>query len=311
MLARHYGAFDAIGTLTAERDENFRVTRADGDFVLKIFAPGTPMAEAEMLCAVLGHLERCAPELPVPRLARSVDGADVVRLPPAQGRERLAVLYSFLPGRPLMDAARSIGQARACGGLLARLGLALHDFAHPAMHRALIWDLRRLPDLLPIAAQLREVPFAGFVLPFLERFTCEVLPALDRLPRQFVHNDLNARNVIVASDNQDRIAGIIDFGDAVHTARICDVAVGVIGQLAAPHSADAMMQAFVESYHQQAPLSDQERALLPWLVAGRVVQNITMIAHYREGSEESGHFAGFGADYFGWRVAFSQRLIAG
>ncbi|MDF8332807.1 phosphotransferase [Novosphingobium cyanobacteriorum] len=296
--------------MTTERDENFCVRSVHGEFVLKVFAPETPGPEADMLCAVLRHLEARAPDLSVPRLAKSAKGEDYVRVAGGNAEERLTVLYTFLPGTPLMDVARSEVQARACGELAGRLGLALRDFAHPAMHRRLIWDLRRVPDLAAIADTLRQVPFADFVLPFMDRFPRDTAPMLETMPRQFVHNDLNARNVIVASDDSQRIAGIIDFGDALHTARVCDVAVGMIGQMASPATAQAMTQAFLDGYQSAVELTPEERAILPRLVAARVVQNVVMTTHYREKNEDSGHFAAFDDKYFAWRVAFAQSLLS-
>lgn len=305
LLAQHFGLSGKISPLTAERDENFRVQSAQGQFVLKVFGPGTPEGEADMLCAVLRHLQDRAPSLPVPRLVAASPATPFVRLDGG----RLAALYTFLPGTPLMEVGRSIAQAQACGALAAQLGHALRDFAHPAMHRRLIWDLRRLPDLAAIAADLRRVPFAEFVLPFIDRFASDVAPALDALPRQFVHNDLNARNVIVASVDHDRIAGIIDFGDSVHTARVCDIAVGMIGQMADKASAGAMIKAFLSSYESIVPLAADEREILPRLVAARVVQNVVMTAYFRQNAPESGHFSSFDEAYFGWRVAFARDLI--
>lgn len=310
LLAQHYGLSGTITPLTAERDENFRVQSMRGEFVLKVFAPETPAAEADMLCAVLRHLEASAPELPVPRLAPTVTGEAFVIVAGNDEPERLSVLYTFLPGTPLMDVARSEVQARACGVLAGQLSQALRDFTHPAMHRRLIWDLRRVPDLAAIADSLREVPFASFVLPFVDRFARDTSPQLETMPRQFVHNDLNARNVIAASKDHQRIAGIIDFGDALHTARVCDVAVGMIGQMASPASAMTMTRAFVDGYETIAGLTQEEREILPVLVAGRVVQNIVMTTFYREKGPDSGHFAAFDESYFGWRVAFAQSLLS-
>lgn len=305
ILGQHFGLSGKITPLTAERDENFRVQSAQGQFVLKVFGHGTPEGEADMLCAVLRHLQDRAPSLPVPRLAEATPDTPFVRLDGG----RLAVLYTFLPGTPLMEVGRSIAQSQACGALAAELGHALRDFSHPAMNRRLIWDLRRLPELAAIAADLNRVPFADFVLPFIERFAGDLAPALDALPRQFVHNDLNARNVIVAIENHDRIAGIIDFGDSIHTARVCDIAVGMIGQMADRGSAGTMIAAFLSGYERIAALAADEREILPQLVAARVVQNVVMTAYYQQKSKESGHFSGFDEAYFGWRVAFVRDLI--
>ena len=49
------------------------------------------------------------------------------------------------------------------------------------------------------------------------------VPALDDLPHQVIHNDANEHNVLVADDGT--VAGLIDFGDVVWSARVCGLAV--------------------------------------------------------------------------------------
>lgn len=44
--------------------------------------------------------------------------------------------------------------------------------------------------------------------------------------RQAAHCDLNPHNVMVAAGRPDRVAGVIDFGDMVHTALAADAAIG-------------------------------------------------------------------------------------
>lgn len=311
LLDEHYGLVGELSELTGERDENFRLRVRDGnELILKVFGLSQPRGEAELLAAVLEHLSRHAPDLPVPRLIPSRDGLDTLRFVDSKGHERHAVVYSFLAGKPLIDARRSTSQHRQCGALLARTAIGLRDFAHPAMYRPVIWDLRNLTLLLPLIQQLDELPFEEFICAFIDEFAYSVSARLDRAPRQFVHNDFNARNIIVDAHDETRVTGVIDFGDAVHTARIADVAVGVIGQLSAPEGAEDAFHAFVEAYQELSPLDTEEFLLLPWLVAGRIVQNVILTSWYRSRHPEEEHFAAFGRDFFAWRIEFAKHLCA-
>ena len=249
-----------------------------------------------------------APDLPVPGLIRSRDGLDTLRFVDSKGHERYAVLYSFLPGKQLIDTCRSETQYRQCGALLARTAIGLGNFVHPAMYRPVIWDLRNLAWLRPLIQQLDELPFADFICAFIDEFANRVSARLDRAPRQFVHNDFNARNIIVDAHDETRVTGVIDFGDAVHTARVADVAVGVIGQLSAPENAEVAFRAFVEAYQELSPLDTEELLLLPWLVAGRIVQNVTVTSWYRSRHPDEQHFTAFGPDFFAWRIEFAKHL---
>lgn len=311
LLRDRYGLEGELCQLTGERDENFLIKVADRRaLILKVFGLSQPHGEAELLAAILTHLERHAPDLPVPRLSHSRDGRAVNSFSGDDGRERNAVLYSFLPGKPLIEAERSSDQAHQCGALLARTAIALKDFNHPRMYRPVVWDLRHVPALRTLLPQIDGLPFDMFIREFLDEFAVAAAPRLAALLQQFVHNDFNARNIIVDKQDDSRITGIIDFGDAVHSARVADVAVGVIGQLSMPDSADNAMGAFVEAYQAISPLQPDEVRLLPWLVAGRIVQNVVITSWYRSRNPDNEHFAAFGPQFFAWRIEFAARLHA-
>lgn len=310
LIEQHYTAGGDVSLLTGERDENFRLKNAAGDgAIFKIFGLSQADQAADLLAAILTYLEKAAPDLPVPRLIAGKAG-EVLRFRDEEGRDRRAIMYSFLPGKPLMEAQRQVAQYRQCGALLATLAQALRDFRHPAMQRPLIWDLRTVPALRGLVPQIRDLPFAPFVREFLDSFARDVAGPLAALPHQCVHNDFNARNLIVDANDEARVSGIIDFGDAIHTARVADIAVGVIGQLSAPNSASLALESFVAAYEAITPLEAAEKALLPRMVAARIVQNVVMTSWYRSRQPADGHFAAFDADYFAWRVDFAQSLIA-
>jgi Ser/Thr protein kinase RdoA (MazF antagonist) len=126
-----------------------------------------------------------------------------------------------------------------------------------------------------------------------------------------VHNDFNARNIIIDPADESRIVGIIDFGDAVHTAVIADVAVGVMGQLATPESADEAIREFIDGYRAEQPLRAEEMDVLNWLIAGRIAQNVVITAWHRAQNPATQHFAGYDASFFGWRIDLARRLTFG
>ncbi|MBW4053639.1 MAG: phosphotransferase [Proteobacteria bacterium] len=303
-----YGVDARAERLTGERDQNFRMRTADDSgFVLKIAHAEELPVVIDLPIAALLHLERADPALPCPRVVRSRDRTRVT-FRDANGAERTAFLYTFLPGKPLLSATRCRSQRTACGRLLARLGHALRAFQHPATRRSLIWDLMQVPALDAVLHRLPDMRYRQFCAAFVRQFSTEILPRLRALRSQPVHNDFNSRNLLVDPDDETRITGIIDFGDLVHTALLADIAVGVIGQLATAQSADEAMLEFVEGYRSVEPLRPEELELLKWLIAGRIVQNVTMTSWYRAHGPAGGHFDTFDADYFEWRVALAERL---
>jgi len=311
LVAEHFGIAAQAVRLTGDRDENFRILVKDGPgYVFKVLPAGESLATADLLPAVLTHLERVAAELPLPRVVLSRDGRTQVRFNDASGALRVATLCTFLPGKILMDATRSAGQRRACGRLLARLASALRTFDHAASRREVVWDIAHVPKLASLIPKVPDLPNVSFLLDFVARFEVDVAPRLAKVRHQFVHNDFNARNILVDPDDESRVVGVIDFGDAVHTALVADVAVGVTGQLSAPETADDALREFVGAYCEVEPLREEERMLLNWLIAGRIVLNTVLTAWSRLQHLSGGHFDGFDATFFSWRVEFAMRLVS-
>lgn len=306
-----YGIEAKAERLTGERDENFRLQTEHGaGYVLKVCNPAEPAEIAGLQIAALRHLELTEPSLPCPRVMRSKDDRLQIQFESKDHGTRAAYLSTFLPGKLLLASARSREQQVTCGRLLARLGHALRTFEHAASHRELVWDLRHLSKLQPVCAQVPELLNAQFITGFLAQFASEISPRLSVVRRQFVHNDFNARNILVDPNDEARITGVIDFGDAVHTALVADVAVGVIGQLATPEKADDAIREFVGAYCEVEPLTPEELTLLNWLIAGRIVQNVVMTSWHRAHNPSSKHFDGFDSAYFEWRLALAQRLVS-
>ena len=100
----------------------------------------------------------------------------------------------------------------------------LSNFRHPGANHKLLWDLQHAAELRPL---IDAVPAErrALVERTLDRFETHALPVLSGLPKQPLHNDLNPHNIVVDSANNERIAGIIDFGDMTSTARVVDLAV--------------------------------------------------------------------------------------
>jgi Ser/Thr protein kinase RdoA (MazF antagonist) len=164
--------------------------------------------------------------------------------------------------------------------MLGRLSRALADFEHPAADRVLAWDLSQV-------TLLRELDPAPPVLEIIERAERLVLPVLDDLPRQVIHNDFHPGNLLVDPAGPAYISGILDFGDTVRSARVNDlgVALAYLSMGSSPWEAAAP---FLDGFESVVPLLDAERALLPHLVAVRLAQRVLLNAMLeRDASENS------------------------
>ncbi len=94
-----------------------------------------------------------------------------------------------------------------------------------------------------------------------------------------VHNDVNDNNVVVTQDRiHPEVAAIIDYGDAVYTQTVNDLAVAVAYAAMGRPDPLAAARCVVKGYHGVFPLEPPELDLLHTLVAMRLVISVTKSA---------------------------------
>lgn len=278
-LARDlYGLDAAARRLPGEYDDNFHLGVANGaEYVLKVMRRGAEQPVVDLQAAILAHLAARDPALAAPRVVPTLAGETlaVARLP--DGDERMVWLLSYLPGR-LMAEARPHGDAllAGLGAHLGRLDAALADFAHPAAQRELKWDLARAGwagTRLDAVADPRRRALAE---KFLRRYEEQAAPLLPGLRRSVVHNDANDYNVLVSGAREwpQRVLGVIDFGDALLTCTVCEVAITAAYALLGKADPLAAAALVVGGYHSAYPLEESELAVLFPLIGARLAVSV-------------------------------------
>jgi Ser/Thr protein kinase RdoA (MazF antagonist) len=99
------------------------------------------------------------------------------------------------------------------------------------------------------------------------------------LPRQIIHNDGHAGNLLRPDAGSDQVCGVIDFGDVVRTVRAADVAIA--GESFAPTADDpgAVLAALAAGYHRHHPLTSVELAAIPDLVLIRLALTVVLVEY--------------------------------
>lgn len=273
----HFGIEAEVRRLAGERDRNFHLRTADGrEYVLKFSHPAEDARVADFQARAMLHVERADPDLPVQRVMLSKDGVPCVDYRAPDAPARVLRLFSYLPGTPLPGAARSQAQRRNLAVALARLGLALRGFEHPAGTLNLPWDIQRTHEMAPLLAHVADPARRALAERALARFVEHARPVLPGLRAQAIHNDLNLYNVLVDPDDHDRIAGILDFGDMVRAPLVNDLAVAASYQLDPEGDLLAPAVEFVSAYHQVSPLERAEVGILLDLMAARLVMVVAI-----------------------------------
>ena len=278
-LARdHFGVIATARPLTGERDRNFQLTAADGRaYVLKVVHPAEAPEVTDFQSCVLLHVAAADPGLATPRVVRprGAPGGDFVWRVDGQPDRRVRCL-TYLAGRPLHLTAPSPAQRRRLGAFLARLDRALAGFRHPAEDHDLLWDLKKSARVRGLLAEIADGERRGLPERALDRFSRHVLPVLPGLRQQVVHNDFNPHNVLAAAGTDDEIAGVIDFGDMVRAPLIQDLATAAAYQVTADGHPLQGVADMAQAFHQVLPLTDDEIAVLPELVATRLALTIAI-----------------------------------
>jgi len=278
-LARiHYGLNVSATVLVSERDQNFRLKSNDGTRYLLKIANAAEDAEAlRFENAALSHIERVAPGFPVPRVIAAKDGEEMVSFSLPSNAHWLRVI-SWLPGRSLRDIETTDSMRRELGSSLAHLGRSLRGFFHSGGGKQLLWDIRHTTNLAGWLAHVDNKSTRERCSDVVARFDSKILPRLERLRSQVIHNDLNASNVLVSDEPHPMVTGIVDFGDMIYGPLVCDVAVGAAYQLSPGDDPLAGALQFVEAYHRVFPLEFEEVELLFDLICARLVTTLVVTA---------------------------------
>jgi hypothetical protein len=275
---RHYGFDGVAGPLASERDQNFKLTLEDGSaVVLKIANAAEDAAYLDMQVAMLRHVEAVDPGLPLPRLRKTRDGADLAYVMAMDGKRHAVRIVSFLPGIALAKSTRSPETLRSLGDVLGRLDKALLSFGHPAAHHTFDWDLRQTLSSRERLPFIKDDARRAIVAGVLDRFEARVAPRLKTLRASVIHNDANDWNVFVARADGGPVTGLIDLGDALHTSTINELAIALAYAMLEAPSPLEVADKVIRGYREHIDLAD-EIDLLPDLIAARLAISVTMSA---------------------------------
>ncbi len=248
LLERLFGIKSAVATLPSERDQNFL---AAAGYVLKI---ANSAEDRAMLEAENALLNRLASTGLCPRVIGELH----------QEQGHFIRLITLLSGRPLGSLKRPNPRLlEDLGRALAKTDQALAGFDHPALHRQFHWDLAKAEQVAIEDSELAQ------------RYRRYAKPLLPSLRQSVIHNDANDFNVLVAGD---RVTGIIDFGDAVHSHTINNLAISLAyTALGKERPLDAMC-AVARGYHSVFPLEEPEVEALFTLAGMRLAVSAAMAA---------------------------------
>jgi 4-aminobutyrate aminotransferase-like enzyme/Ser/Thr protein kinase RdoA (MazF antagonist) len=283
IAAELFGVSGEARLLPGEHDRNFHLKTAAGEeLVLKVSHIGEDRNVLDMQVRALAHRAERAPHLALPRVCPTTSGGLIGTIDGPDGATSFVRLLTYVPGKLLADVKpHSPDLLRSLGNLLGTLDAALLDFAHPAAQRELKWDPPRAGWTRDYLHYIGLPERRTLVEGLLARFETETLPALAGRRHGVIYGDANDYNVVVAGTGTEerRVIAVIDFGDLLHTATVCELAIACAYAMMGKPDPLAAASHIVAGYHTALPLEEAELAVLYPLICARLCISVTNSAY--------------------------------
>lgn len=284
-----------VSPLDSERDQNWSVRVGGGpSYVLKVTNGKDDGDFIDFQQAMMRRL--AAAGVPCPNPVPAASGEPWIEVD-----GHVVWVIDYRPGRRLSEISQpSAALFRNLGGLLGRAALALDGFDHPSAHRYLQWDVQHATEVIDgYRHHITDPKKRKITETVLDRFERHVAPRLADLPRSVIHNDANDHNLLV---DGDAITALLDFGDAVHTITVNDLAVACAYAMLDRDDPHAAARNIVDGYVEHRPLSPLEQQVLPDLIRTRLATSVSISAYQQTIHPEN--------DYLGISEAPAWRLLA-
>lgn len=269
-VAAAYGLSGTYHRLDGERDQNHRLVTKAGSHVVKLCSAAEGVAVAQEQAKALRHIAETAPGLAIPRCLAARDGA-LVPVLMYEGAAYPVLVLDWLEGDVIGDRQLSPQNYLAWGENIGRMNHALRGFTSSFItSRKLDWNTERFSEagfnLDELGVAEKE---AQLLRPVIAEFEQTFCGRLKHFPHQIVHGDVHPYNTLVAADGS--IAGIIDFGDMIHGARLLDLSNAMGDCLVPGHDFAVTIEGLVKGFLRHVPLEDGEIDLLLPLAKMRLV----------------------------------------
>lgn len=260
--------------LPSERDQNFALrTASGGQYVLKVAKSDEARSVLSFQNLALIHVQARQKDLAIPRILVARNGQDIINVTDATGRCFYVRLLTWVEGDILANVTPHTPLLMSSlGTALAELDFALQDFDHPAIHRELHWDVRHADRALA-HLPLLSAHERGMVTQFMRLWE-----AVDwgRLRLSAIHGDANDYNLLVRGG---QVVGFLDFGDMVHSATVCDLAIALAYAMLQKPEPLETAATVVQTYHRRFPLTPAEIDALYALATARLCMSVCYAAH--------------------------------
>jgi 4-aminobutyrate aminotransferase-like enzyme/Ser/Thr protein kinase RdoA (MazF antagonist) len=277
-LQSHYGIKGKLTQLVGDEDLNYRCQSEKTAYTVKI-SPTKTIDDFAFESALLKHLSDNKPstlQLPAPVPNQRQQWISTIK----HGDSSVCMrLLSWVTGE-LWSNHKPHSESLLCslGQQAAVMDVALTEFEHPLSKREFDWDLAQclwVKKHMELFSDNQQKALNHFIDLFEHN-----LSNYEALRQQVIHNDLNDNNILLETDDAftAKVTGFIDFGDAIHTQLINEVAIACAYAIMDKNDPLSAAKHIITGYHQINPLQAAELQHLYHLIGMRLVVSVTQSA---------------------------------
>lgn len=288
-LRANYHIHGIASKLPGDVDENFKITANDGrSFIFKVSEALESTAFLDFQSDLIAHCHSKKLNLNLPFSITNIEG-DFISTFYDNGKDRPARLLSWVEGRLWAKMNPKTSAVRYdLGEKAGQLTTSLKDFEHQEAHYESEWDLANAAWTINHRDLFNDNEKA-IVTYFQDRFIT-IQSSYKLLPKSVVHNDVNNYNILISKDLlSSGVTGIIDFGDAIYTQTINDLAILLAYAIMEVPDPLAAAIDVIKGYHEAYKISENELAHLFTLVAMRLITTVTKTAVRRSKDQASAY----------------------
>lgn len=265
----------SIKGLNGYANVNYLISSLEGKYIFKIYTDISLQETIEAENQMLLHLKtKKITAIPEPV---SFANGDFSKLMVLEGENYLCRLLTFVEGTFLGDAELNGDLVQSLGNYMANLNVALKDFDHVAYRaKKTNWDLHYVTHNKVYIKHIPSAQKRNLVTYFFKQYEQLVTPCLQDLRMSCIHGDFNEWNILLG-DN--KVTGVIDFGDASHTQLINELAIATTYICYLSEQPLEFTTSLLTSYHQVLPLQEKEVEILYWLIAMRLCTSVCNSAY--------------------------------
>jgi len=262
--------------LNSERDRNFLINiNSKPKYVLKISNSKETKDLLDLQDYVLKKLNK-RPSLKkyIPKIIHS----SIKRYSDSMNRKCRVRILTYIEGKMYASIIHDSILEKSLGILLGYLSKELQNLLKPSAFRKFQWDPSKIKwinkEALMFKGKNKEI-----ILKNINEHNIFVIKNLHKLRFSLTHGDVNNYNLVV---NENKISGLLDFGDMIYAPTINDLAVSLSYALMKKNDLYSTLKNIIVSYNGIFQISFDEIFSLMSLVKARLTITVVMAEKQRK-----------------------------